>query len=215
MGTAKRERQKANRALKLEQQAKQERVEKVKRTGTRWLLTAGGLVLVIVALLWATGAFSGGDDSDASSTDSATAPATTVPGSATDDASTPYPPISAPNVSLPDEIPTELVVTELKPGDGPKAAVGDTVSLYYVGVTSADGLEFDSSYPSRPFDVQIGTSSVIKGWTDGLVGVQKGGQYQLDIPADLAYGADGFPPKIGPDTALTFVVDILDVQSPN
>lgn len=211
MGTAKRERQKANRALKLEQQAKQERVEKVKRTSTRWLLTIGGLVLVIVALLWATGSL-GGDDTDATSDASATATDSLGPDSPVVSAApVTFPPIDKPEVSLPAAAPTELKVTELRPGEGPEAATGDTVEVYYVGVTSDEGVEFDNSYDSgRAFPVTLGTD-VIEGWSQGLVGVQAGGQYQLDIPPELAYGEAGSPPAIGPNQALTFVVDVLSV----
>ena len=38
-----------------------------------------------------------------------------------------------------------------------------------------------------------------------------GGRRQLVIPADLAYGAGGSPPVIGPNEALVFVVDLLKV----
>ena len=39
-----------------------------------------------------------------------------------------------------------------------------------------------------------------------------GGQRQLLIPADLAYGEAGFPPTIKPNEALVFVVDLLAVE---
>ena len=42
------------------------------------------------------------------------------------------------------------------------------------------------------------------------MGVQAGGRYQLDIPADLAYGASG-QGSIGPNEALTFVIDVMAV----
>ena len=39
-----------------------------------------------------------------------------------------------------------------------------------------------------------------------------GGRRQLVIPPDLAYGAEGSPPSIGPNETLVFVVDLLNVE---
>lgn len=117
-----------------------------------------------------------------------------------------------PEVSIPDEIPTELQVTVLKEGTGPAAETGDTVVVDYVGVRSSDGVEFDNSYDrGEPFPVVLGSGGVIQGWEQGLVGAQTGAQLQLDIPADLAYGAEARGDVIGENEALTFVVDVRAV----
>lgn len=113
-----------------------------------------------------------------------------------------------PEVSIPAELPTELVVTDLVEGTGPAAAEGDLVVVDYVGVRSADGTEFDNSYDrGQPFPVTLGAGGVIQGWDDGLVGIKAGGQRQLDIPADLAYGDAGAGDIIQPGDALTFVIE--------
>lgn len=117
-----------------------------------------------------------------------------------------------PEVEIPAAEPTELVVTVLQEGSGPEAVNGDTVIVDYVGVLSADGTEFDNSYDrGSPFPVTLGTGSVIQGWDEGLVGAQAGSRIQLDIPGDMAYGEAGSPPVIGPNAALTFVVDVRAV----
>jgi peptidylprolyl isomerase len=64
-----------------------------------------------------------------------------------------------------------------------------------------------------PFSFVLGAGSVIRGWDQGLVGLKVGGVRQLIIPPDLAYGAQGSPPAIGPDATLIFVIDLLDVKS--
>ena len=117
-----------------------------------------------------------------------------------------------PAVSIPAEIPTELQVTVLEEGTGPAAETGDTVIVDYVGVRSSDGVEFDNSYDrGEPFPVVLGSGGVIQGWEQGLVGAQAGAQLQLDIPADLAYGAEARGDVIGENEALTFVVDVRAV----
>ena len=120
--------------------------------------------------------------------------------------------LDKPEVQLPDELPTELVITDLEAGSGASAADGDTVYVNYVGVRSADGQEFDNNYDSPvPFAVTLGQGSVIQGWETGLVGATSGMRRQLDIPADLAYGDSGAGEVIQPGDALSFVVDIRAV----
>ncbi len=114
-----------------------------------------------------------------------------------------------PEVQLPAASPTELVITDLIVGEGDVVEAGDTITVHYVGVLTADGTEFDASWNrGQTFDVVIGVGQVIPGWDQGLIGMRQGGRRQLDIPSDLAYGEQGGGP-IPPGAALTFVVDVL------
>src|SRR3954468_19218897 len=108
--------------------------------------------------------------------------------------------------------PTKLVTKDIVVGKGRAAKKGDRLSMQYVGVTYADGNEFDSSWDrGQPFKFQLGKGSVIKGWDQGLVGIKPGGRRELIIPSNLAYGASGQPPSIPPNAALVFIVDALSV----
>ena len=78
MGTAKRERKKANRAAKIEREIRQERVESVKRRTLRWGGVVVGGIAVVVIIAAIGGAFSGHD----------TATTTTVEPTDTDDTET-------------------------------------------------------------------------------------------------------------------------------
>lgn len=108
--------------------------------------------------------------------------------------------------------PDELVSEDVVEGEGEQARTGDRVSVHYVGVDYETGEEFDSSWDrGQPFDFRLGSGGVIEGWDEGLVGMKVGGRRRLTIPPDLAYGAEGQPPAIGPNATLVFVVDLLDV----
>jgi peptidylprolyl isomerase len=149
-----------------------------------------------------------GSQTSTAATDAVAAPDISAPVSAAPSAGA----ADKPAVEIPSELPTKLVVTDLTEGTGDPAEMGDTVVVDYVGVRSVDGTEFDNSYDAgEPFPVTLGETSVIQGWTDGLVGVKQGGRRQLDIPTDLAYGDSPSGDIIQPGDALTFVVDVVAV----
>ena len=54
--------------------------------------------------------------------------------------------------------------------------------------------------------------SVISGWTEGLQLIGEGGMIELEIPADLGYGASGSLPKIPPNATLHFLVELIEVR---
>ena len=122
--------------------------------------------------------------------------------------------IDEPTVSLPTEMPTELVITDITEGEGEAAVEGSTVYVYYVGVLSKDGDRFDGNFGGDPYAVTLGTGAVIDGWDQGLIGVKAGGRRQLDIPADLAYGSAGSGEDIPPDSAISFVIDVVAIVPP-
>jgi peptidylprolyl isomerase len=124
--------------------------------------------------------------------------------------------VTKPKVEVPDGPPPKTLQTDdITVGEGTEAEAGDTLTMQYVGVLYDNGKEFDSSWSSgQPFTFQLGAGSVIPGWDQGIQGMKVGGRRELIIPPDLAYGAQGSPPTIPPDSTLVFVVDLLDVQPP-
>lgn len=92
-------------------------------------------------------------------------------------------------------------------GESPKAT--DTVKVHYRG-TLVTGEEFDSSY-SRGEPAQFPVNGVIAGWTEALQLMKPGAKWRLYIPSELAYGERGAGAKIGPNSALQFEVELLEV----
>jgi peptidylprolyl isomerase len=108
--------------------------------------------------------------------------------------------------------PKKLVVKDIVVGKGKPAKKGDKLSMQYVGVLFKGGEQFDASWDNgSPFDFTLGQGNVIKGWDKGLVGIKPGGRRELIIPPNLAYGAQGQPPTIPPNSPLVFIVDALKV----
>lgn len=150
----------------------------------------------------------GDDDSSNDSAGSADSAAAEAPESS-DDASN----RSKPEVTVPSGAPPkQLEETDLIEGTGAEAKSGDKVTVQYVGVGYDSGEEFDASWSrSEPFPFTLGTGEVIPGWDQGVEGMKVGGQRQLVIPPELAYGEAGAPPAIGPNETLVFVIDLLEV----
>ena len=108
---------------------------------------------------------------------------------------------------------------------------GDVVKVIYTGRTK-DGKVFDSNrWADMPAErqemikayqpdqaeidnpIEFPLNRVIKGWTEGMKLVGKGGKISLWIPSDLAYGERGAGQDIGPNEALFFEVELLEVTN--
>ena len=107
--------------------------------------------------------------------------------------------------------PTSLQVTDIVVGTGAAVAVGDAVTVHYVGMLS-DGTVFDASANhGGPATFPIGVGQVIAGWDQGLLGMKEGGKRRLVIPGDLAYGSQGVGGVIPPNATLTFEIELVKV----
>jgi peptidylprolyl isomerase len=109
--------------------------------------------------------------------------------------------------------PTALKAETLISGNGAEIKSGQQATVNYVGVLFKDGKEFDSSWGKgkQPFQFALGSGQVIPGWDEGVQGMKVGERRRLTIPADLAYGQQGSPPKIGPNEPLIFDIDLKKI----
>ena len=98
------------------------------------------------------------------------------------------------------------VITE---GKGAKPAGEAQVKVHYTG-TLVDGTKFDSSV-DRGEPAVFGLNQVIPGWTEGLQLMTVGSKYMLYIPPALGYGPQGAGGSIGPNEALIFEVELLEI----
>jgi peptidylprolyl isomerase len=117
-----------------------------------------------------------------------------------------------PTVTVPPAPATKLEITDDIVGTGAEVKPGATVTVHYVGVGQQSGKEFDSSW-SRGQTISFPLDGVIKGWTDGLVGMKVGGRRTLVIPGDQAYGANPPSGDIQPNETLVFVIDLVSVTN--
>jgi len=102
-----------------------------------------------------------------------------------------------------------LIYTQLKAGTGPSPAATDTVTVHYHG-TLRDGTVFDSSV-ERGEPAKFPLNRVIPCWTEGVALMKVGGKSRLVCPAEIAYGSRGMPPRIRPNAALSFEVELIEI----
>ena len=183
---------------------------------------AGVAVLAVLVAVYIGIQVSDGDDEQAAAPAAASAPADPAPAEPAPAPTGPAQPPAGqtpldPALQQPPVVKagkgkvTELKVTELIAGKGPKLTAGQTIQANYVGVTYKDGKEFDSSWKTgQPAQFPVGAGQLIEGWDKGLVGVAVGSRVQLDIPAAMAYGDPAPDGRPGGD--LRFVVDVLAAQ---
>ena len=106
----------------------------------------------------------------------------------------------------------ELQIEKLVEGTGIVPKKGDRVSVHYTG-RFTNGEKFDSSVDrGEPFDFVLGAGHVIRGWDLGVATMKVGDKVKMTIPPDLAYGRDGYPGAIPPNSTLVFEVELLRVN---
>lgn len=105
-----------------------------------------------------------------------------------------------------------LIYEDVTVGSGAPATLGQTVSVHYTGWLT-DGTKFDSSKDrNEPFEFPLGAGYVIRGWDEGVQGMQVGGVRKLTIAPELGYGVRGAGGVIPPNATLVFEVELLEVH---
>ncbi len=98
----------------------------------------------------------------------------------------------------------------LRQGTGQRPRPSSRVSVQYHG-TLLDGTVFDSTYDRGGQPADFALNQVIAGWTEGVALMPVGAKYRFWIPPQIAYGERGSPPTIGPNAALVFDIELLDI----
>ncbi|CAB4068325.1 FKBP2 [Lepeophtheirus salmonis] len=97
------------------------------------------------------------------------------------------------------------------------AEVGDFMKVHYTGrFKDENGEIFDSSRNrGHTFDFVLGKGQVIRGYEIGVPGMCLGETRALYVPSHLAYGENGSPPTIPPNSDLYFMVDLIHIDRSN
>lgn len=101
-----------------------------------------------------------------------------------------------------------------------QAQKGDTVQVHYTG-RLANGEVFDSSAGGEPLEFEVGSGQVIKGFDEGVSGMNVGDKKQIEIEVADAYGErienlvqtvsrEGFNLDTEPQAGMNLVMQLPD-----
>ncbi len=133
--------------------------------------------------------------------------------------------IAANNIKVTQKLDNGIRIATLQARpDSALLKVGETASIQYTGRLLDGSTVFDTNVPTAAaiasdptsvtagFDVTIGQSSVVAGWTEGLKQVRRGEKFLLIFPSSLGYGPAGSQPKIPAYSPLLFEMNVLRVK---
>lgn len=107
-----------------------------------------------------------------------------------------------------------LQVTELSRGEGAPPKNGDIVKVRYDAWYMDTGKKFDSTdNHAEPFRFRIGEDDVLPGFNEGVASMRKGGHRVLVMPPELAFGKEGRPGVVAPNTWVKFEVELVDYEA--
>ena len=104
------------------------------------------------------------------------------------------------------------MVLEKSEVEGPTPVPGDQVVVHYEGRLAETSTFFDSSWSTgAPAVFEAGT--LVDGFNEALALMAPGDRYLVHIPADLAYGEEGWGDDIPPGADLMFQIELLGFES--
>ncbi|ADB52223.1 FKBP-type peptidyl-prolyl cis-trans isomerase [Conexibacter woesei] len=181
------------------------------------MTTARATRILAVGLTGAALLFAGCGDDDSSSdstsasTSAATSAATTPAEPVVRAIRNPYRrPVQGPH---PGARVDQLIIKDVRVGDGETLEPGDTAIADYYGSIYQSGRFFDGSWGRgrEPLEIRIDNGGVIAGWWQGIPGMRVGGRRTLIIPPALGYGEQA-QATIPANSTLFFTVDLLGVR---
>jgi FKBP-type peptidyl-prolyl cis-trans isomerase FklB len=109
------------------------------------------------------------------------------------------------------KLPDGLMYRVIKAGTGGQQVQkgSDVVTVFYKGAL-INGKVFDQTKPEEPAQFQSG--ALIPGWVEVLKLMKTGDTWEIVVPADLGYGADGAGDAIPPDQTLVFTMSLTKVE---
>ena len=104
-----------------------------------------------------------------------------------------------------------LQIRTIEEGEGAHPTEADVAFVTYTGRLADSGKVFDSNEGQQPVPFPVAEGATIKGFSEGLKLMKKGGKYRLKIPPALGY-EDKDMGQIPPNSTLDFDVAILEVM---
>lgn len=106
---------------------------------------------------------------------------------------------------------TGLQYLEESAGSGETPKAGEIITLHYIA-SLPDGTELANTYTmGEPISTVWGADRLLPGWEEGVGLMRPGGKAKLVLPADLAFGEQGYG-SVPPNSQLVMEVELLSVE---
>ena len=106
---------------------------------------------------------------------------------------------------------TGLQYLEESAGSGETPKVGEIVKLHYIA-SLTDGTELVNTYTiGEPISTVWGSNRLLPGWEEGVGLMKPGGKAKLVLPANLAFGEQGYG-AVPPNSQIVMEVELLTVE---
>lgn len=110
-----------------------------------------------------------------------------------------------------------VVKRDLTQGEGAELKSGQTAVykhtawIYDPKALANKGVQIEGGTEATA-ETQIGSGNIIKGFSDGMIGMKAGGKRQLIIPPELAYGDKGMEPHVFPGAIILVEVELVQIK---
>lgn len=113
-----------------------------------------------------------------------------------------------PNIHV---LPSGLQYEIHEEGSGTSPSLADFVVVHYRG-RLIGGTEFDNTY-TQFTPITVAVNAMIPGWVEALQLMKPGARWTLYLPPKLAYGKEGAGHLIGPNSALIYDIELLEIKT--
>ena len=96
-------------------------------------------------------------------------------------------------------------------GDGGSPSTGDTVVVSLVGRKIDGQVFYDSQIDGLGKPTAIRVNQTLDGWQEALVRMSPGAEWELYLPANLAYGNAGWQGQVEPGETLIYRLQLIEV----
>lgn len=104
---------------------------------------------------------------------------------------------------------------QMKAGNGKTPRLGDSVTVHFdAKVINSEHFD-DSKKHNKPYSFVLGDSTMVKGWTMGILNMREGEIAKIISPSAMAYGEKGVPDIVPPFSAVIFDIHLLKVKHNN
>lgn len=110
---------------------------------------------------------------------------------------------------------SKLQFLELTPGEGATPKAGDLLTLHFTA-TLPDGTEFANTRQQSGSPIQLIylKDQILPGMDEGLGLMKAGGRAKMALPAELAFGAEGYPGMVPANSQVLLEVELIRVSQP-